>query len=310
MSQALAIAVLAGIISGALGLAPLLGSVVMVVISYFVQLPLMLVGLTMGFAAAIVASMAAIGLNALIAGPLPALIFGVAFAMPSLLLVRQALLSRQDEADQDENAGLIWYPPGLILALLTAMAVLTLAFVFLAFSGQPGGLVGFIEAMLIEVIEQLSAASNSPLPDTGALGPNLTFVPAVITCSWLIMIVVNGVLAQAIAVRTGWNRRPSPTLAELELPFWLWPLLGVAAVLALLGSTGLGLFGRSALIVLAVPFGFLGLAVIHKFANRWSYRQAGLAAVYAGIILFNWPVLMAIVALGLVEDWAHLRRYM
>ena len=36
---------------------------------------------------------------------------------------------------------------------------------------------------------------------------------------------------------------------------------------------------------------------------------AGLAAVYAGIIVFNWPIL-AVIALGLVEDWAHLRRYM
>ncbi|MDH3663516.1 MAG: DUF2232 domain-containing protein, partial [Alphaproteobacteria bacterium] len=75
-----------------------------------------------------------------------------------------------------------------------------------------------------------------------------------------------------------------------------------------MGPTGLGL-GRSALIVLVVPFGFLGLAVIHKFANRWPYRQIGLTAVYIGIIVFNWPIL-AVVALGLVEDWAHLRRYM
>ena len=77
----------------------------------------------------------------------------------------------------------------------------------------------------------------------------------------------------------------------------------------MLGAEGLGLLGRSAMIVLIVPFGFLGLAVIHKFANRWTYRQLGLAAVYSGIIVFNWPVL-AVIALGLVEDWAHLRRYL
>ncbi|MEZ5935522.1 MAG: DUF2232 domain-containing protein [Alphaproteobacteria bacterium] len=304
MSQALALAVLAGIISGALGLAPLSGSFALILVSYFVQLPMMLAGLTMGLAAAIVAALAAIVLSALIGGMLAALIFAVAFALPALLVVRQALLSRQDP-----EAGLVWYPPGHILAELTVLSVLGLALAFFTLMGEEGGLIGFIEIMLAEAFGQFTAATGQPALDPEAVRSRAVFVPSVVACSWLMMAVVNGVVAQAIAVRSGWNRRPSPQLAELELPFWLWPLMGVAVVLAMLGSTGIGLFGRSALIVLIMPFGFLGLAVIHKFANRWSYRQLGLAAVYAGIIVFNWPIL-AVIALGLVEDWAHLRRYM
>lgn len=304
MSQALALAVLAGIISGGLGLAPLSGSFGLVLLSYFVQLPLMLAGLTMGLAAALIAIVTAVTVSALIAGPLPAMIFAIAFALPVLLVVRQALLSRQDQ-----QHGVVWYPPGLILAQLTVMAITALALAFLAFMGQPGGLLGIIETVLAQAFGQLSEITGQPAPDAAGLTSRALFVPAFVACSWLIMAVVNGVLAQTIAVRAGWNRRPSPELAALDLPFWLWPLMGGAVVMALLGSTGLGLFGRSALIVLIVPFGFLGLAVIHKFANRWSYRQLGLAAVYAGIIVFNWPIL-AVVALGLVEDWAHLRRYM
>lgn len=303
MSQALALAVLAGIVSGGLGLAPLLGSFGLVLISYFVQLPIMLAGLTMGLAAALIAAATATVLSALIVGPLPALIYAIAFALPSILVVRQALLSRQDQA------GLAWYPPGSILAQLTLMVVLGLAFAFFAFAGRPDGLIGVVEAMIREVFEQISTAAGQPMPDAEALRSRALFVPAVVACSWLVMVVVNAVLAQTIAVRAGWNRRPSPALAELDLPFWLWPMMGAAVILAMLGSTGLGLFGRSALIVLIVPFGFLGLAVIHKFANRWSYKRFGLAAIYAGIIVFNWPIL-AIVALGLVEDWAHLRRYL
>jgi hypothetical protein len=134
-------------------------------------------------------------------------------------------------------------------------------------------------------------------------------IPAAIASSWLIMTALNATLAQAMAVRMGWNRRPSPRFPELDLPLWLWPLVGVAAVLAILGGEGLGVLGRVLLIVLVTPFAFLGLAVIHKFANRWSHRRLGLAAIYAGIVVFNWPIL-AVVALGLVEDWAHLRRYM
>lgn len=304
MSQALALAVLAGIISGGLGLAPLSGSFGLVLISYFVQLPILLAGLTMGMASAIIAVVTAGVISTLIAGLLPALIFLAVFALPSLWVVRQALLSRQDQ-----QAGLIWYPPGPILAQLAVMAVLALALAFFAFMGQPGGLPGAIEVMLVQAFEQLSAAAGQPAPEAAILRSKAVFVPALVACSWLIMAVVNAVLAQAIARRSGWARRPSPQLADLDLPFWLWPLMGAALLAAMLGSSGLGLLGRSALIVLIVPFGFLGLAVIHKYANRWSYRQLGLAAVYAGIIVFNWPIL-AVVALGLVEDWAHLRRYM
>lgn len=303
MSQVLALAVLAGIVSGALGLAPLTGSFGLVLVSYFVQLPIMLAGLTMGLAAALVAALTAVIISALTAGFLPAVIFFAALAFPALLVVRQALLSRQDQA------GVVWYPPGLILAQLTVMAVLGLAFAFLAFMGQPGGLPGAIETVLIQAFEQISAAAGQPPPDAAVLRSKAVFVPALVACSWLIMAVANGVLAQTIARRTGWARRPSPELSDLDLPVWLWPIMGIALLAALLGSTGLGLFGRSAMIVMIVPFGFLGLAVIHKYANRWSYRQLGLAAVYAGIIVFNWPIL-AVVALGLVEDWAHMRRYM
>ncbi len=304
MSQALALAVLAGIFSGALGLAPLSGSFGLVLISYFVQLPILLAGLAMGLASALVAVIAAAVISFLIAGLLPALIYLAVLALPALWVVRQALLSRQDQ-----ELGVVWYPAGLVLAQLTVMAVLGVALAFFAFSGQPGGLPGAIESMLVQAFEQLSAAAGQPPPDIAALRSKAVFVPALVACSWLIMVVVNAVLAQSIARRGGWSRRPSPHLAELELPFWLWPLMGAALIAALLGSSGLGLLGRSALIILIVPFGFQGLAVIHKFANRWSYRQLGLAAVYAGIIVFNWPIL-AVVALGLVEDWAHLRRYM
>ena len=158
MSQALAFAVLAGIVSGSLALAPLSGSISLVLLAYFVQLPLMLAGLTMGLAAAIVATLSATLINGAIAGLLPALIFLVILGLPALLLVRQALLSRQQAGD------LIWYPPGLILAQLTAMAAAGIALAFVVFIGQPGGLLGAIETFLADAIAELSNAASRPVP--------------------------------------------------------------------------------------------------------------------------------------------------
>ena len=303
MSQALALAVLAGIISGGLALMPLTGSIGLVFIGYFVQLPLMLAGLTMGLMASIIAVASAALVNLFIIGPVGALIFFIAFALPVLVVVRQALLSRV------ENGATVWYPPGLILALLTAIATFGLILAFMMFMGQPGGLLGVIDRSLTEAIRDITDATGQSLPDLAPLRASLWMIPGAVAASWLIMSVMNAVIAQAIAVRAGWNRRPSPAFSSLDLPIWLWPMMGIAVAMAVLGGEGLGFLGRSALIVLTTPFAFLGLAVIHKFANRWSHRQLGLAAVYAGIIVFNWPIL-AVVALGLVEDWAHLRRYL
>ncbi|MGH1479648.1 MAG: DUF2232 domain-containing protein [Geminicoccales bacterium] len=306
MSQALALAVLAGLVSAGLALLPLSGSVGLIFFGYFVQLPLMLAGLTMGFAACLVAIVTALLINALIGGPSVAAIYAVAFALPSIIVVRQALLSRSDNGTTE------WYPPGFVLAWLTVAAALGVVAAFAMFMGRDGGLLGLIDQSLTEAISQLSSGDGQavPVPDLSAIRDRIWMIPAAVASSWLIMAVLNGIIAQSLAVRSGWNRRPSPNFSSLDLPVWLWPLMGIAAMLALVGGSGdLGSLGRTALIVLVTPFAFLGLAVIHKFANRWSHRQLGLAAIYAGIVVFNWPIL-AVVALGLVEDWAHLRRYM
>jgi hypothetical protein len=131
--------------------------------------------------------------------------------------------------------------------------------------------------------------------------------PGLMAASWLVMVVVNGVLAQALAVRLGWNRRPSPALSELELPGWLWPAIGIAALLAVIGDGGIGFLGRALLIVLVVPYLFLGLAVIHALARRWPHRRLALGLFYVSVTLLGWP-LLAVLLLGFVEDFAHVRQ--
>ena len=65
--------------------------------------------------------------------------------------------------------------------------------------------------------------------------------------------------------------------------------------------------GIYVLIVFAVPYVFLGLAVIHTLVRRWSHPGWLLAAVYGALVLLGWPI-QAVLLLGFVEDWAHLRR--
>jgi len=300
MPQVIGYAVLAGLISSALFLALSTGLPGMVLLAYFVQLPLLLAGLSMGLAASVVAAAAAILVCGLIAGVVAAGMFALVQAIPAAMVVRQALLARQDAG------GLEWYPPGLVLAQLTALAVLGITAAFVVLLGYPGGLEGVLADFLSSALAGLGASDVAV-----SAGPDLDrwmfLFPGLMAASWLVMVAVNAVLAQLLAVRLGVNRRPSPKLSELELPGWLWPAIGVAALLALLGAGGLGFLGRSLLIVLAVPYVFLGLAVVHAFARRVTHRRLALTLFYGAIMLLGWPIVMVLL-LGLVEDWAHVRQ--
>jgi hypothetical protein len=300
MPQAVGFAVLAGLISSSLFLALSSGMPGMVLLAYFIQLPLLFVGLSLGLAASVIAAGSAILVCSLIAGVVAAALFALVQAVPAVMVIRQALLSRQQDGKVE------WYPPGLVLAQLATFAALCITASYLVLLGHPGGLQGVLSDFIGATLAELSGveAEAAPSPE---LGRWMFLFPGLMAASWLVMVVVNGVLAQALAVRLGWNRRPSPALSELELPGWLWPAIGVAALLAVLGDDGLGFLGRSLLIVLVVPYMFLGLAVIHAFARRWSHRRLALTIFYGGVMLLGWP-LLAILLLGFVEDWAHVRQ--
>jgi hypothetical protein len=285
MPQTLGFAVLAGVVSAALFLCLLTGVPGMVLFAYFVQLPLMLAGLAMGLTASMVAVASALLINGVIAGAIAALIYGAIQAVPALIVVRQALLSRQQGQDVE------WYPPGLLLAQLTCVAGLGIGLAFLLLLDHPGGLQGAIEAFLTSALVEMGAIEAEAVP-SAELGPWMFLFPG---------------LMATLAVRFGWNRRPSPDLTRLELPSWLWPAVGAAGLVALLGDHGWGFLGRSLLIVFVVPYVFLGLAVIHTLVRRWSHPSWLLAALYAALVLLGWPIL-AVLLLGFVEDWAHLRR--
>ena len=106
--QWMAIAV-GGVISALLYALVTHGSVGGVLLAYFCQLPLFIIGLSMGTTASVIAgSIAAAGVIA-VSGVLGAFIFLLVNAAPVVLLVRQGLLSRPDA-----HGNIEWYPPGLL----------------------------------------------------------------------------------------------------------------------------------------------------------------------------------------------------
>lgn len=299
MPHPLALAVLAGIASSGLYLSLISGIPGVILFAYFVQLPLALVGLTLGLAGSLVAGLGALLVTGVIAGILAAVLYAAIQAGPALIVVRQALLSREVDGRTE------WYPPGLLLGQLTLGAGLAILVAFVIFASEPDGLAGAVESFLALAMEEMGViAAGDPLPDD--LDTLVRLFPGLMASSWLLMTVLNGVLAQTIAERLGRNLRPTPVYSALELPAWLWIGAAVAALLSLLGGS-LGLLGGALLMTLAVPYFFLGLAVAHHVSRRWSHRRTALAALYAALVLLGWPALL-VVLLGLIEDWARLRQ--
>ncbi|MFQ5954133.1 MAG: DUF2232 domain-containing protein [Kiloniellales bacterium] len=276
------------------------GSAAAFVLAYFIQLPIFLAGLGLGVVAGAVAG--AVGLSALmVADGVFAAAFYLAVILPALVMIQKALLGRETEAGAVE-----WYPPGRLAIWLAGLALAALVAAMLALTGAPGGLEGavqaFVRANLADMLSRVPEQSGARVETVAKI------LPGIVLCSWMLMTIINGGLAQGLLSRFGHNIRPSLDIAELELPRWAPITLAVALALAVFGNGWLGFFGVTALAVVAVPFFLAGLAVIHAMARPHKSRQAILGLCYVILVIFAWPAIM-VAALGLIEQWAQLRRH-
>lgn len=204
------------------------------------------------------------------------------------------------------GGGAAWYPAGFVLSWLAALGVAVVV-----------GLAVAAWAMDEEIMAAISTHLNRALT---AMAPRLAeagrrdlvamlipMFPGAAGASWVLMTAVNGTLAQTILVRSHRNLRPTPALADLELPGWMsWLIVGCAAV-ALLGPGEMEYIGRNLVMIAAVPFFFLGLAVVHALAGRVSFPGTLLVGFYAVIVFSPWAA-AAVAGVGVVEEWVGLRR--
>ena len=137
---------------------------------------------------------------------------------------------------------------------------------------------------------------------------NLVLIlPGTVALSWLVMLVVNGVLGQGLVSRFKRNLRPSPDFAMLELPNWLSILGAVLLIGATLLPGSLGYLAKNAAFIMALPFFLVGLSVIHVAARRLSAGMLLLVLFYILMMLFGWPVIL-VAFLGLIEQRAGFRQ--
>jgi uncharacterized protein YybS (DUF2232 family) len=197
-----------------------------------------------------------------------------------------------------------WFPAGHILAVVALIAAAQLIGAAL----WTGGLESAVTTYLTALAEAIAAAQGQEVLREAILRAT-PFFPGSLAAFWALALLGNAVLAQGLLAKGGRNLRPTPRLRELTLPDWLsWALVAVA-LLALIAPGEIGYIGRNLVMVLAVPFFFLGLAVAHKVAGMTPFPGALLALIYLVMIFSGWFALI-IAGLGVLEQWIGLSKYM
>ena len=308
MQRAQLIPLGAGVVAALLHLSVTLGSPGAFMLAYFAQAPIVATGLALGFMPAAVAAAIAAVLVALGSPGVGALsLFVLTSALPVLIIVYFAIQNRIRDGE-GEDGSVEWYPVGRLLGWLTFLALVAFVAAYLVFLGAENGVRGATETYLRTVL----GALRNVQADTAAVDQLITTMaaifPAVAAASWLLMIVVNGVMAQKFLTASGKNLRPIPAYSEIEVPIWPAAVVIFGALVAIFGGNA-GFFGINVMLIGTIPFFFIGLAVLHSISAAWPGRLFLLVGAYLFLVLLVWPA--AIIALlGLIEHWVRLRERM
>lgn len=326
----------AGAISGMLIVVSLSGASVAVAFwTLLLPFPMLMAGLGLGTRAVLIAAISGTVL-AMAANPIAGLGFALIYAAPTWLFVRLALTGPNgpvveppahtgpfhQEGPQTQSSfrerilgkggnwggepgepprDLGWFPAGSILAMVALVACGQV----IAAALWTGGLESAVTQLLTEWADAIAAPQGQEVIREAII--RMTPVYAGLAAAlWALMLLLNAVFAQGLLAKGGRNLRPTPRLRELRLPDWLSWALVVVALIALIAPGEIGFVSRNLVFVLAVPFFFLGLAVVHTMAGLTPAAAALLSLIYLVIIFTGWFALV-IAGLGILEQWVGLK---
>jgi hypothetical protein len=301
----LAAAIAGGLIAALFFLSVLTGSPGSLILVYLVQLPLYGVGLSLGVKATMIAGGTAALAASAADGVWSGAIFCLLEVLPVAVLVAQALRRHRDgDAASWSSAGAL----AITLVLLGA-AALVVGAVRIAATGN--GVAATVHGIIQDQVISTLHGGDATLPGapgftTGDVADLLTpLFPALAVASWLLMTMLNGVLAQGALARFQLNRRPSPDIATLALPRWFAAPLAAAAVLAFLAEGDVAYIATNLLPILAIAYVLAGLGLLHAALRRYAGRVFLLVPAYLSLI-FGWPILL-LAACGIIDQWFGLR---
>ncbi len=276
----------------------------LLILACFANLPIFMVGLGYGIYPAIltclVATLALISAIGSIEGASViqgGLIFVTLSAVPVCLLVRQSLLKTTLSNNQTS-----WYPVsylliGLVISAIALQFVTSIVFNYTGISN--------VENLHAD-IEKLSSHNANEIYQ--AIGRIMPYVSGIIASSWMLMLIINGVIAQKVLQLINRNLRPMPSLTEINLPNILTIVLATCGLIAaVLAGNSVGMLAANTAVILTVPFLLVGMCTVHLLCNTASNKKILLLVpFYLFIIIFPVAILL-IILMGIFEPWLKLR---
>lgn len=291
----------AGLLSAVFHASLLTGSLGSLIFAYLAQLPLFLIGLWVGVGGVALAGAVAVVALAMAGGFTFAVAYFLINALPSGLMTWLAQLNRPTA-----DGGTEWFPVGALVTALVGLGVAAFLVFFAALIGEPGGAEGYLGRLIAAGFRSFMGANvDADTLHTAATAVARIF-PGLVIGSWLAMIMANAVLAQGVLARFRRNFRPTPAMADIDLPSWLRGAFAIVLLGAFMPGHA-GFIGTNLALILALAYALAGLGVIHALLSASPYRGALLGAAYAFMLVFGWPIVIAAL-LGLAEPWLNLRR--
>ena len=298
------IAVVCGLITALLFLAPLKLAGLGFIMSIFTAMPLFVAALGFGTLYGIVAGVVAAVVVGVFTGPLGALAVGGATMLPAIWVGHMVGLSRND------NGMAEWFP---VSDILFRMALMCAAIAF-----GVGALVGYtpeLAAQQAQVIMEQIVAAQSEASGTPALSAEAIqlqssriakLIPLAMPVSLLLLMVINLILAARFARKRGWVLRPQVHLpTETALPIIAVGILAVGIALSFV-SGPIALIAQVITGALGGAFLLVGLATLHTMTLRTPARGFVLGLTYFALLISRY--LAGIIALiGIAETLFQIR---
>ena len=302
MPTSTAISIGAGLVSSLLSAAAVIGSGVGLLLAYFSILPILLVGLSQGKKAANFATLSGIIGAALLSSTHQGIFYSISIAFPAWLIILTAFAPQREHTTPSKQI-----PIGEIISRLVILGGIILILSASILFDNLGDLAKDIESLLYKMIMSNSHSLTSTANHQLLVERMVPFFPAIIFLSWLLMIIINTVVSQAILVKAGINLKPAFQYSKIKAPEWIYWIFAASGLLILIGPNSLEYVSRNLTAIILIPFLFIGLSVVHTAARTFRSPSLILFPLYFFIIISSWPTFIAILV-GFFEKWTKIRQ--
>ncbi len=275
----------AGAVTTTLYLLSVTGGFFSIFIAYTPLFPLLAVGLSQGVRAVAIAALVTTLLAGMFTGFSGMMVFGLLYGTPSIMFTHICLTRLDDNS---------WYPVGGALTGLSLYVATMLGFFMVLVMGS--------EVNLAESLPAVDADASPLMQQARDLLEKAPFLVFALG-AWMQLLMFYGIAVFSNYMLTGWNKeqRESLRLTPFMPSALVLGAMLVAGLFSFSGSVPLQMAGKTAFLILLLPYFLVGIARMHARAESWQQPNLWLSVIYSVTVLVFWPIFWFI-GVGLLEQ--------